>query len=205
MSNPGGSRRGFWWLLLTAVLVLQCVVVAAFVANDRAARRRELERMSLDKNPGAWLVENNSEPIVRPRVREAKESRIGPEELVVGVEAGGHPRAYRLAAFEEPRHHVVNDLIRGVPVSVVYCNITRCLRVYSDPAASKPLDVQVAGLLNGELVVRLRGALYLQGSGAALQPARSSGSAPYDLLNPELATWSEWSARHPDTDVYEGQ
>jgi hypothetical protein len=175
------------------------------VANDRAARRRELKRMGLDQNPAAWLLENDSEPIVRPSVRTAKESHLRPEELVIGVQAGGHPRAYRLTAFDDPRRHVVNDLIGGVPVSVVYCNTTRCLRVYSDSTASEPLDVQVAGLFNGEMVVRLQGALYLQSSGAALEPPRSSRSTPYKLLDPELATWSEWAGRHPDTDVYEGE
>jgi hypothetical protein len=205
MSKPGGSTGGVWWLLLTAVLALQCVMVVALVANDRAARQRELERMSLDKNPRALLLQNDSKPIVRPRVLAATAARLRPEERVVGVEVGGRPRAYVLAAFDDPGRHVVNDLVNGVPVSVVYCNLTRCLRVYTDSANSRPLDIQAAGLFNGEMVVRLRGALYLQSSGKALDPVGTPSSAPYELLVPTLATWSEWTRRHPDTDVCLGR
>jgi Protein of unknown function (DUF3179) len=200
----GAVRRGVWGIMLTVVLVVQCLLVAAFVAHDRAERRRELDPMNFSQNPGAWLVDNDSKPIVRPRVIAANEAALRPEELVIGVEAAGHPRAYRLAALEDPRRHVVNDLIGGVPVSVVYCNLTQCLRVYTDSAGFGPLDVEIAGLFNGEMVVRLRGGLYLQNSGAALEPTKSPPSAPYRLLAPELATWSEWAARHPDTDAYVG-
>ncbi len=205
MQRLGAVRHGVWGIMLIVGLVVQCLLVGAFVAHDRALRRRELALMSFSQNPDAWLVENESTPIVRPSVLAASAAHLRADELVVGVEAGGHPRAYVLSSLDDPRRHVVNDLVGSVPVSVVYCNLNRCLRVYTDSNGSSPLDVRVAGLFNGEMVVRLRGILYLQNSGAAVDAAKTPASTPYALMPLTLATWSEWVARHPDTDVYDGQ
>jgi Protein of unknown function (DUF3179) len=204
-AEPRGRRPGVWWILLAAAVSVQVILVVAFVVRHRVGRQRELAAMAFDKDPGAWLVKNDSKPIVRPTVLEAREADLRPDELIVGIEIGGHARAYRLAALEDPSRHVVNDIVGTVPVSVVYCNMTQCLRVYTDLAASEPLDVEAAGVLNGELVVRVRGALYLQNTGAAIVPSSTPASVPYSLVTPVVATWSEWARRHPDTDVYEGR
>jgi hypothetical protein len=186
-AEPRGRRPGVWWILLAAAVSVQVILVVAFVVRHRVGRQHD------------------SKPIVRPTVLEAREADLRSDELIVGIEIGGHARAYRLAALEDPSRHVVNDIVGTVPVSVVYCNMTQCLRVYTDLAASEPLDVEAAGVLNGELVVRVRGALYLQNTGAAIVPSSTPASVPYSLVTPVVATWSEWARRHPDTDVYEGR
>jgi hypothetical protein len=129
---------------------------------------------------------------------------MGPGEVVVGVEVGGKARAYRLDSFQNQRGHLVNDLVGGVPVSVSYCFLTECLRVYSDPTSTAPLDVQIAGLLDDEMVVRIGGSLYFQKSGRPVDPGKTPTPIPYRLLTPTRTTWAEWTKHHPETDVYVG-
>ena len=58
-----------------------------------------------------------AEPIVRPPSLAATEAKLRPDEIVIGVDVGGHARAYRLASFESKSGHLVNDLLDGTPVS----------------------------------------------------------------------------------------
>jgi hypothetical protein len=125
------------------------------------------------------------------------------DEEVIGVEVGGRARAYRLDAFRDRTRHLVNDWIAGVPLSVAYCDLSDCVRVYTDPRGSAPLDIAVAGRFDGEMVVKLGGVLYFHKSGTPMEPG--AGPLPFELLSPTRTTWKEWARRHPETDVYEGE
>ena len=65
---------------------------------------------------------------------------------------------------------VLVSLSGGVPASVAYCNLSDCLRVYTDPQASAPLRIEVAGQLNGGLVLAIGGSYYFQNSGRPVEP-----------------------------------
>jgi hypothetical protein len=124
---------------------------------------------------------------------------------VIGVVTQGNARAYRLAAFEGKSGHLVNDLIGAVPVSVAYCNLTNCVRVYTEAGRSAPLDIEVSGSLNDEMILKLAGSLFYHKSGAALLPGSRPSSIPYDLLTPTVTTWKDWLEQHPESDVYVGR
>ena len=147
---------------------------------------------------------HSAKAISRPRVVGAKEAKLPPDEVVVGIEVGGKARAYRMGAFQHPSGHLVNDLIGGVPVSVGYCNLSDCLRVYTDPQGSAPLGLEVAGRYGSEMVVRFNGVLYFHGSGTPVDASASRAAIPCTRLAPARTTWKEWVRQHPDTDVYEG-
>jgi hypothetical protein len=138
----------------------------------------------------------------------ADDSKLDPSEEVVGVMIGGKARAYRLSALRDRDQHIVNDLVGGVPVSVVFCDLSNCVQIYSDPAATETLDVRSAGLLEEEMVIAIKGNFYLQKSGqpvtaeAKLSP--TSPPIPYQMPTPERMTWGEWRRRHPDSDVFVG-
>ena len=157
------------------------------------------------QRPGASWQKNSAQAILRPPTQAAKTATLPPEEMVIGVVAGGRARAYRLAAFEGKSGHLVNDLIDGVPVSVAYCDLTKCVRVYTDPLGSAPLNVEVSGVLDDEMILKLGGNLYFHKSGQSLTPGDGPPAMPYDLLTPTLTTWEEWTKQHPDTDVYMGK
>ncbi len=54
-----------------------------------------------------------------PRCVPADEARfLGPEDEVLGLIVGGQARAYAITMLSY--HHVVNDVIEGIPVAVTY-------------------------------------------------------------------------------------
>jgi hypothetical protein len=191
-------------MALAAVLTIQAVVIVGIMASERAAQQADEARITVFQRPDVKWRQNQAAPILRPSTLAAHEAPLRPDEVVIGVDLGGKARAYRLGAFEGKSTHVVNDLIGGVPVSVAYCDLTQCVRIYTDPRGSAPLDAQVAGLLNNEMIIQLGGTLYFHQSGMPAVPTDNPPPIPYRLLTPTVTTWKEWTERHPETDVYLG-
>jgi hypothetical protein len=197
-------KRAFPLISLLVVLSIQAMVIVRIVASERAARRADEARMTPIQRPNAIWQRSREQPIIRPPIEAAARAALSPEEMVIGVVAGGKARAYRLSAFEGKSGHLVNDMIGAAPVSVAYCNLTRCVRVYTNPAASAPLDIEVSGALNDEMIVKLAGHRYFQKSSQSLTPGIGPSEIPYQVLIPTLTAWKEWLMLHPDTDVYIG-
>jgi len=203
----GWLRGGTARYVLAAVLVLEAVVIGLVVAYASApspSRENPVVPSPIYQvSPVRWRL-NGATPVLRPPILKATEAKIGPDEPVIGVEAGGITRAYRLVAFDDASGHLVNDLIGGVPVSVAYSNLSDCVRVYTDPKGSAPLDAEVPGLYKGEMIVKLRGTMYFHQSGEPVEPGENPPPIPYSLLTPTRTTWKEWTRQHPTTDVYVG-
>src|SRR5688500_4441346 len=64
---------------------------------------------------------------------------------VIGVSVNGRHRADILDAFRPVEQHVYNDLLDDTPVTVTYCDLAECIRVYTDPERKERLDVAVGG------------------------------------------------------------
>jgi hypothetical protein len=216
-------------IVLASVLTLEAIAIAVIATAERSAQRADEARISVFQKAGpAWkmrLADGDTgagipkygkngglagrtrlaEPIIRPPSLAANEAKLQPHEIVIGVEIGGKAQAYRFAAFESKSGHLVNDLVGGVPVSVAYCDLTECLRVYTDPRSSEPLDLNVAGTLNDEMIMRHGGRMYFHKSGREVKPGNDSPALPYPLIAPIVTTWKEWTAQHPGTRVYIGK
>jgi hypothetical protein len=140
--------------------------------------------------------------IERPPTRPAAEAGLADDEAVVGVQAGGRPRAYRLKALSEgAESHVVNDVLGGVPVSVTHCPFYQCTRVFTGEGAD-PLALRQGGLIWGGMLLRWDGRAYRQETQEPLNP--KAPAFPYPKYPNELTTWGAWRRAHPDTDVYLG-
>ena len=125
------------------------------------------------------------------------------EEAVVGICAGGRCRAYMVRAVSMgPSAHIINDLLGGVPVSVTYCNIHSCTRVFTGEAGGEALDLRQGGLTPGSMVLRSNGHRYRQDSGVPLD--EESPAFPYRDYPGATTTWGAWQKAHPDTDLYVG-
>jgi hypothetical protein len=98
---------------------------------------------------------------------------------VIGVEAGGRSRAYLLKAFFYPAaRHVINDLLGGRPITIVYCDMTDYVAAYTDPDANEPLHIATRGW-QGHSVPG-------QGCSALLQSLHQSSGACDPTPNLEL-------------------
>jgi hypothetical protein len=132
-----------------------------------------------------------------PVVHSGDDVSVDPAQEVIGISLEGIDRAYSVRAMSfVPDNHVVNDLIDGVPVTVTYCDLTQCVRVFS---AAEPrgraLDVGIAGLRRGKLVLRIEGREYIQ----------DDRQIALKELSFKRTTWKEWKAAHPHSGVYLGQ
>jgi hypothetical protein len=137
----------------------------------------------------------------QPPAAPAAEADLGDGEPVIGVTAGGRSRAYSVAALSRgPASHVINDLLGGLPVTVTYCDLTGCSRVFTAGAGGEPLGLIQGGFRAGGMVVKLDGRSYRQDTGAPLD-ADGGPALPYRTLPAEETTWAEWRHAHPDTEL----
>ena len=167
-------------------------------------RRADDARMTFNLNPAVWWRDNVAKPTVRPPISTLAEAKIEPQDLVIGVELNGNARAYRLAAFDDPSGHLVNDLMGDVPVSVAYSNLSRCVRVYTGPRNSGLLDAEVPGLLNQRDGHQARWDLVFSPVGDAGGTGRQSTPNPLHAYQPHRDDLEGMDAGHPDTDVFVG-
>jgi hypothetical protein len=142
--------------------------------------------------------------IRRPPVRDAASAGLADDAAVIGVSAGGKHRAYLVRAFAGTMHHVVNDLLGDRPVSVTYCDRTRCTRVFAGARRGDPLDIFLGGFYRDDMMIRTgSGGMYHHSSGEPINAV--SPPFPYPTYAHEVTTWKKWRTAHPDTDVYTGE
>lgn len=141
--------------------------------------------------------------ISTPPVRTAAEAEfVADDEEVLGIHIAGRSRAYLLDALEYPRH-VINDLIGGRAVSVTYCEVARCARVFTEESAKTPLRLDIAGQMKRGLLLRIGNVEYAQKTGKNLS-SPNGAPFPYKELTFVRSTWRDWLEAHPDTDIYVG-
>ncbi len=142
--------------------------------------------------PSPFIAPGVADPVLVP----ANEAMLADDAEVVGMLIGGVPRAYSLRAMAPPDRHVVNDVAGGVPVTVTYCDLAKCVRVFTG-ARPGPLAMSQMGRGEDSLLLSLGG-----------RPIRQSDGKPYGggealpTLPSELMAWKDWRARHPSTGVY---
>ena len=181
------------------------VVVATAYALEALALWSARNGVTVDMRPvppGTWF-RPEAEGVRMPPAVAAEAAKLDDAEEVVGVVVNGAARAYRLAALRDPRHHVVNDLVGGAPMSVAYCDQTDCIRTYTGPGAA-PLRVGIAGMRDGGLVVKLDGVYYDHRSGRVVEGPPGAAPLPQDRVPWTRTTWGRWRREHPATDVFVG-
>jgi hypothetical protein len=140
--------------------------------------------------------------IKQPPTRSAAESRLPDEAEVIGVTVGDKHRAYLLSAFRSQTQHIVNDLIGRVPATVTYCDQTNCAKVFTSDDLDSPLDINLCGMGDDEMLLQVGKIAYGQKSG---QPIHIVAEPfPYKELKVERVRWKAWKDAHSDSDVYEG-
>jgi hypothetical protein len=147
------------------------------------------------------------EPLALP----GAEATVPAAARVIGVRVGDRARAYLIAALSLPNgnrdgvptelsparilgRHVVNDLVGGTPISVTYCDLSNCARVFTG-SGTESLDVAIAGRRGGEMQLMLNGKRFSQ----------HAADAPLPDFPFELTSWGEWRSKHPTSEVYVGR
>jgi uncharacterized protein DUF3179 len=198
---PLARRRSRWallalWLFGASAAVLS-VVQPSFLSSVASGSADSVPAPPFERPfdaPGIRL------PAARPR---ADVAALADEEPVIGVCAGGRTRAYLVRALAMgPKFHIVNDALGGVPITVTYCNLFHCTRLFTATGTSEPLDISQGGLKPSGMVLKVGGYPYRQDSSAPLE--EGAPSFPYDPYPGDETTWGTWRQSHPDTDLYVG-
>jgi hypothetical protein len=191
------------WLVLGFIAAY--VTVAALSAY-RSQEAWRFGRMQMQE-PEDYTPRSNSNDLLRtlpgviqPPVLAPSDVPWKGEDEVVGVTVNGLSRAYLVDALSRPDHHIINDVIGLVPVSITYCNINRCARAFTQEGALAPLDIAVGGQHNlRELLLLVDGARFHQSNLQPYNPGDGPASFPYQNVPLTVTTWENWKKLHPDT------
>jgi hypothetical protein len=157
--------------------------------------------------PNDHVVLIDQAPIELPPTQSAAAVDLPDDTEVIGVSAGSVHRAYVLTAFcDGPERHVVNDALAGIPITVTYCDLKDCVKVFTDSQRDTLLHIAVGGYIGpfvrGTLLLRVGTRCYRQDNGKVV--VGDAVPFPYAEAAYERTTWKEWRRLHPDTDVYVG-
>ncbi len=203
--SAGKSRAARAAAAVTAALVAWAVVIGGVFGLERASLLRDANKLTSAAGSPGRLTRRFEMPGLRlPPAVQAGASGLADDEEVIGLVVAGRPRAYRLKALEYPPWHVVNDVVGDVPITIAYCNLSGCTRAYSGIAGSGPLDVSQAGLIDGEMILKLGRTAIVHRTGQPLDPTSGSSARPIPEHQWTRTTWREWTSRHPTTDVFVG-
>lgn len=138
-------------------------------------------------------------PIDRPVYGDASEGDwLDPDDLVLGYISDGDAYAYPIKILNS--HEIVNDEIDGVPVLVSYCPLCRSAIVYDRRVDGNFLAFSnTSALHESDLVMvdRETGSYWWQVRGTAIVGPLTG--TELTALPSEMATWRDWTDRHPDT------
>ena len=161
-----------------------------------------------------WKTENQPKPISSEEAQKSASEQIEKARLhlddsapVIGVSFNGKNRAYPLKLLMRPDQHVVNDLYGDKPLTVTYCDVDKCVRVFTDPARNLKLNILVGGpnpLRPGKMLLRTGNGLFWQDTGAPLE-ATNKSQLPFVKVEHVETTWGEWRGTHPDSERYIGK
>ena len=125
---------------------------------------------------------------------EGKHADIPADSEIIGVVLPGGARAYAVSSMSIISNHVINDVIEGEPLSITYCDQTDLARVFTIGDSSEHIDLSVAGRLDGKMLVKHKGKIYVQ----------DASDIPLEDLQFTRTNWQTWRHEHPDTLVFIG-
>jgi hypothetical protein len=140
----------------------------------------------------------------RPKTIPAAEADfLADDEPVFGVALGGEARAYPLRILDW--HELANDVVGGVPFSLAYCTLCGSGIAWAGRTPDgRTLDFGSSGLLmrsNKLMVDRQTRTLWNQLTGRPVHGELAASDLRLELLPSVVATWGDWRAQHPETDV----
>lgn len=209
-SAPRRPSLDYWRSsLLILVGAADCLLVLAFLPSLADSLESWVLPQPLSTPPPPTETPSDFMPGITwggtslPSTLPADKAPLDEDTPVIGVLVRGKSRAYLLEALQRgPKSHVVNDVLGTVPISVTHCDISGCTRVFTGDSPGQPLDLSVAGLKDGGLVLKLGGHRYYQETSESLD--ENGTTLPCSEYPAQLTVWKEWQQSHPETEVYMG-
>ena len=133
-------------------------------------------------------------------VAAANASFMRPTDRVIGITINGESRAYPINILNW--HEIVNDQIKGVPVSITYCPLCGTGLVYQAKVGGKVLKFGVSGLLyNSDVLLfdRQTETLWSQILSKAISGPMKGQKLT--MVPSSQTSWASWLKKQPNTKV----
>jgi len=193
------------YIVMIALLVAFAVGATWYVVRSRVRATPAPERQRLDLAPSVATPRDPADTFDEvdlpgessPRLVSASDANISVSDVVIGISVNGQHRAYTIRALSRVDQHAVNDLFGNVPVTVTYCDLRDCVRVFTSDDDSERLGIGVSGYRrtkNGGLILSHKGKQFRQ----------EGDDLPFGRMKFERMRWLDWVAAHPDTLLYDG-
>jgi hypothetical protein len=182
--------------LIIAVTVPTVTYLILYFTAGSTSRASAI--VTQDEEEEVWSDEDGDDNMAEPglengRFYAAEEVIIPAETMVIGVEVGGSFRAYLPGGMNDIDQHVLHDDFNGEPITVAYCNMSDCARVFvrGDVAADQ---IHMGGWNGVAMLLLIDEKRYVQ----------SDQEMPLDEYPIKRVTWFEWKTAHPETTIYVG-
>jgi hypothetical protein len=98
------------------------------------------------------IFEKMFHPYDLPAFGSAEAVKVDPDDKVLAVSVGPQARAYPIRTMGY--HHIVNDMVGGVPIAVTYCTLCHTGLVWNRVIEGRTLHFHLAGINNGNALLR---------------------------------------------------
>jgi hypothetical protein len=137
----------------------------------------------------------------QPPLTPAHDALIPDGDDVIGLVVAATPRAYHLRSMNAISRCVINDVIQETPVTVTFDRHHDRVQVWTRRGTREPLPIEIGGLFQGRLLLRLEGRFFFQADGRVMDglddaPGLDLQSVPFQRVD-----WRTWRQRHPQTMV----
>jgi len=145
------------------------------------------------------IFEKMFHPYDTPAFGGADEVRVESDDKVLAVRIGEQARAYPIRTMGY--HHIVNDMVGGVPIAVTYCTLCHTGLVWNRAFEGKTLHFRLAGINNGNALMRDEetSSIWQQSTGEAIfGPLKGR---QLELVRSSELTFALWRLEQPQGKV----
>ena len=153
---------------------------------------------------GAFLTRTNVYEIVfhpnpAPDFVAASSVTLAQDEMVMSLAVGGEAHAYPIGAVGY--HHIVNDVVGGMPVVATYCTLCHTGIIWNRAVDGRTLTFRLAGIRNGNALLRDEEtqSVWQQTTGGAIFGPLTGQHL--DMMYSDELTFALWRAEQPGGQV----
>jgi hypothetical protein len=182
------------------VLFAIVVVIRGWARIVRVGSRAVLVLCVLLALAGAFLTRINVyeimfHPYASPAFAAADLVALDPDDMVISVTLGGETHAFPIRAIGY--HHIVNDIVGGVPVAATYCTLCHTGIIWKRVIDGQTLTFRLTGIRNGNALLRDEetGTIWQQTTGIAIfGPLKGRH---LDVMHSDELTFAVWRSERP--------
>ena len=188
---------------IVSTLCLLLAAAAAFLAWPHACRvlsRVGLAICVIAALAGAILVRVNIfeimfHPYLSPSFGPADSVDLASDDMVISLSVGGETHAYPVGALGY--HHIVNDVVGGIPVAATYCTLCHTGIVWKRVVEGRVLTFRLTGIRNGNALLRDEetGSIWQQSTGVAIFGPFTGKQL--EAMHSDELTFATWRSEQP--------